>query len=381
MKKTSWAMVLITALISVVGLLKLFTASSDDLKDNVNTNNLNGAFTPKQAPILTNITKADKTQLVDDYDPYKDELFKSQLLEVAGLYAETIKYPITSQPIRNPEDVRELKPFEEAEVDLPFPENDDDSDPIRVSAATDAYQYFDGDVIKLRVHINRVEEDQFAKVTAVIAGSQGDLPFKLDFNETDDSRTVFVASFDTRIAPKNLMSREMLAKLNVTLGSRQLFTTVGFRYAVASAQVVGVRPTYVEGPNLVIPLQLNVYQSGYYFIGGVLEDQQTSQPLIQLQSEARLGQGNAVLALNAHIAALRQQGSEGPYVLRSIKIHRSSEVGEIYDSPASSAQTRFNVQGFPFSEFDDQAYVDEHGQESADYLEDTASLGNDEEAL
>jgi hypothetical protein len=177
------------------------------------------------------------------------------------------------------------------------------------------------------------------------------------------------------------MSREMLAKLNVTLGSRQLFTTVGFRYAVASAQVVGVRPTYVEGPNLVIPLQLNVYQSGYYFIGGVLEDQQTSQPLIQLQSEARLGQGNAVLALNAHIAALRQQGSEGPYVLRSIKIHRSSEVGEIYDSPASSAQTRFNVQGFPFSEFDDQAYVDEHGQESADFLEDTASLGNDEEAL
>jgi hypothetical protein len=173
----------------------------------------------------------------------------------------------------------------------------------------------------------------------------------------------------------------MLAKLNITLGSRQLFTTVGFRYAVASAEVVGVRNTFVDGPNLVIPLQLNVYQSGYYFLNGVLEDLQTGQPLIKLQSEARLSQGNAVLTLNAHIAALRQQGSEGPYVLRSIQIHRGSEVGEIYDSPASSLQTRFSVQGFPFSEFDDQEYVDEHGQETVDFLEDAGSLGNDSQTL
>ena len=380
MKKFSWALVLITSLIGVVGLLKLFVTSPDALEVNVDASSVDGALTTEQVAVPAMATNTTKSELVDDYDPYQDEAFKAQLLEVGDLYAETIKYPITSQPIRNSEDVRELQPFEEAEVDLPFPESGDDSDPIRVSAATDAYQYFEGDIIKLRVSISRVPVDQFSKVTGVLSGSQGDLPVELDFNETDDSRAVFVASFDTRIAPKHLMSREMLAKLNITLGSRQLFTTVGFRYAVASAQVMGVQPTFVEGPNLVIPLQMNVYQSGYYFLSGVLEDQQTGLPLIKLQSEARLGQGNAVLALSAHISALRQQGSEGPYVLRSIQTHRGSEVGEIYDSPASSVQTKFNVQGFPFSEFDDQEYVDEYGQESVDFLQDAGSLGNDGEA-
>lgn len=336
----------------------------------------------KPDPFSTITSKAAKNiELADEYDPYQDEAFKAQLLEVANLYANTIKYPIGSQPITNAEDVRESEPFEEAEVDLPFPETDDDDNPIRVSAATGRYQYFEGDLIELRVRISRVPDDQFAEVSGVLSGSQGDLPLELEFSEADSSRTVFVATFDTRLAPSSLMTREMLAKLNVTVGPRDLFTTVAFRYAVASAEAIAVKSSYVDGANLVVPVQLNVYQNGYYFLNGVLEDLHTGKPLIQLQSEARLTQGNAVINLNAHIGALRDQGSEGPYVLRSIKAYRGSEVGETYDSPASSAQARFNVSGFPFAAYDDIEYVNEQGQESVDFLQGAGALNNSEETL
>lgn len=381
MKKSSWGIAIVTVVVTGMALVKFFAYPEQKQALGGSSPELKGVPELEEKPLLTRPKKVASKEFADDYDPYQDEAFKAQLLEVADLYGETIKYPITSQPITNPEDVRERAPYEEAEVDLPFPDGDDDKDPIRVSAATEAYQYFEGDVIKLKVSISRVPEDEFAEVSGVLAGSQGDLPLTLAFSETNDSRTIFTASFDTRIAPPALMSREMLAKLTITIGPKDLFTTVGFRYAVASAEVVGVRPTFIDGANLVIPLQLNVYEKGYYFLSGVLEDSQTGQALIQLQSEARLAQGNAVLNLNAHIAALRQQGSEGPYVLRSIKSYRGSEVNEAYDSPASSAQTRFNIQGFPFSEYQDEEYENQQGQDSVDFLRDAGALENEGESL
>jgi len=83
--------------------------------------------------------------------------------------------------------------------------------------------------------------------------------------------------------------------------------------------------------------------------------------------------GNAVFTLNAHIAALRRQGSEGPYLLRSIKLHRASEVGESSDQPGTSDQRSFQVQGFPFSAYQDEEFIDELGQERLDFLREVGS--------
>jgi len=296
---------------------------------------------------------------------------------VSDIYAENIKYPIGSQPIYNPEDVREYKEFEQAEVDLPFPEGDGDENPIRISAATNTFQYFEGDTVVVRVQISGAPSDTFTQVNGVISGGNGDLPIEAVFEPSDQSLTQFIASFDTKLAPPNLLTPEMLVKLSVTIGDRPLFTTVAFRYAIASAQIVGVQPARVEGPSLVIPLQLNVFQNGYYFVNGVLEEAQTGRPLIQLQAEKRLAQGNGIINLTAHIAALRRQGSEGPYVIRSLRSYRGAEVGESFDAPASTSQARFTIQGFPFSEYTDQEYVDEEGQERLDFLRD---IGNVDEA-
>ena len=150
-----------------------------------------------------------------------------------------------------------------------------------------------------------------------------------------------------------------------------------FRYSDASAQIIGVQQVRTEGPNLVIPLQVNVFQSGYYFVSGVLDDAQTGRPLIQLQAEKRLLQGNGIINLSAHITALRRQGSEGPYVLRSLRSHRGAEVGESFDVPVSTSSTRYTIQGFPFSVYDDEEYENEDAEEVLEFLDGLGGDGGD----
>ena len=379
MKKSTWAILALFISISVLTLWTLFGGT--ETTNNIQTQTVStsdSTSTPVTALIAKTVKKKAVLEAVEeDSNPYESEVFKAQLQQVSDIYAENIKYPITSQPISNPEDAREYKEFEQAEVDLPFPEGDDDQNPIRISAATNTFQYFEGDVVNVRVQITGAPQDTFIQVEGVLSGSNGDLPIQGVFEASDQSLSEFTAAFDTNLAPKNLLTQEMLVKLNVTVGDRPLFTTVAFKYAIASAQIVGVQPPRTQGPNLVIPLQLNVFQSGYYFVSGVLEDAQTGRPLIQLQAEKRLAQGNGVIDLTAHIAALRRQASEGPYVLRSLRSYRGAEVGENFDAPASNSQSRFNIQAFPFSEYQDEEYVDEDAQERLDFLRDLGSVDDE----
>jgi hypothetical protein len=304
---------------------------------------------------------------VEEFNPYESEVFKAQILQVADLYAEGAKYPIDSKPILNPNDAKIMQPFEETEVDTPFP-SEDGTGKIGLSAAVDKYQYFVGDSIDVRLQISGAEDDVFTSAVATLSGPHGDTPLSATMDPSDQTLTVFTTSFDTSIAPAALMSAEMLMKIAVTVGDQRLFTSVGFRYARASAQLVSITQVRQNAAELIIPLHYNVYQDGYYFVKAILEDAQNSRPLIQLQSEGRLVQGNAILELRAHISALKAQGSAGPYVLRSVQTYRGAEVGETFDAPASTSQQQFPVPGFPFSDYDDTEHQDPLAEERIEFL-------------
>jgi hypothetical protein len=124
-------------------------------------------------------------------------------------------------------------------------------------------------------------------------------------------------------------------------------------------------------------LQYNVFQDGYYFVKAILEDAEDSRPLIQLQSEGRLAQGNAILELRAHVSALKAQGSAGPYILRSVQTYRGAEVGETFDSPASTSQQRFSIPGFPLSDYEDAEHEDPLSTERIEFLRGLGAVNED----
>lgn len=373
MKKLVWIPVLLITLVIVVTFVGpyLWTDSTNEIESVALIVPL--ARTSQTTSQFTKAKPSSNAQTNDDdYNPYEDEVFKAQLLQVADLYEETSRYPVNSQPIRNIEAAREPAPFDETEVDTPFP-SDDGEPAIRLQAAVDKFQYFKGETINVRLNVVGAPDDVFVKAAAIISGAQGDTPLAGDLNPSDESLASFTGAFDLQVVPSSLLSSEMLLKILVTVDERQLFTTVGFRYAAASATLVGVPYQRQEGAYLNIPLQYSVNTSGYYFVRGVLEEASSGRPLIQLQAEGRMNQGNGLLVMRAHFQALKAAGSEGPYVLRSVLTHRGAEQGETFDAPASSAQNRFEVQGYPFAQYDDEPYQDPDAQDSIDFIR---GLGN-----
>lgn len=305
------------------------------------------------------------------------QVIKDEVQHIANLYEENSRYPIGSQPIRNPNDVREFQPFEQSEVKLPFPSDENDKSPIYLSAATEKFQYFQGDIIKARLQILNAEPGSAYSVSGVISGGHGELPTTLNFKVDNDSSNVFETSFDTKAVSHELMSNEMLFKFLVSVNGRSLSTTVTFRYAHPSAEFISLSEVRPVGAELRIPLKYDVFESGYYFVSAVLEDAASSLPLIQLQNEGRLSKGESTLTLNAHIAALKSMGSEGPYRLRSINIYRGAEEHENFDSPGTYVKSGIKISQFPFSQYNDEPFVDSDAQERIQFLQELSESSDD----
>lgn len=328
-----------------------------------------------EKPASTNKKEAeDEIDLVvmeDEFNPYANEQLKAQIMQIADLFEQNSKYPHDSQPILNEQDSGEQEPFEASEVDTPFPLEGLKN--IRVRAATDKFQYFPGDVIQVRVTLSGVPEDVFISVNAVIASKQGDTPLSANLNQVPADETQFETQFDTSLVPISAFSPEMLLKITVTVDQKPLFTTLGFRFNVSPATLQAIPYVQANGAYLEIPLQYAVNTPGYYFVSAILADQNSAKPLVRLQAEGRLPQGNGVLMLKAHQGALRAAGSEGPYTLRSINSYRGAEDGEAFDQPANSVQTEFSIRGFPFSEYSDEPYSNKENDERLEFLK---SIGN-----
>ncbi len=349
---------IVDPLASSTGKLK----QSDDSPTNTPTSN------SKTDPAISDNT-LEKTPVDESlFNTYENDVVAETLQQVAGQYADNIRFPVNSQPVRNQEDVRAFRPFEQAQVSTPFPEGDNDENPIRIIAATDTFQYFIGETINIRVEVLDSSNSSLVSVDGTLAGSNGEITIPEPFTEVDQGSNIFTTSIDTKQLNSALLSPEMVAKLNVVVGNRDLNTTVPFRYRVAAAQISGVQQSRPEGPELIVPLELNVFEDGYYFVRGLLVDASNGRPLIQLQAESRLATGRGTINLNAHISALQAQQSEGPYLLQNISGYRGAEVGEALDTPTSVTQQQFNVDGFPFSDYDNEEFVDELAQERLDFL-------------
>ncbi len=338
------------------------TLVSKDQTSITGTNNTL-ALTPPQSN-KAEASSVDEALFNVEENPILQEAFQ----QVASQYADNISFPTNSQPVRNIDDVRGFKPFEQSRVDTPFPAGEEDEDPIRIAAATDTFQYFTGDTISVRVEIINAPDDAFIAVEGTLSGSNGEVAIDNDFASSDQNNNIFTTQINTKQVDNTRLSSEMVVKLNVVVGNRDLSTTVPLRYSAAAAQIVDVQRARPEGPELIIPLSLDVFEEGYYFISGVLVDANSNRPLIQLQAESRLLTGRASIDFKAHISALQAQQSEGPYLLQNLNAYRGAEVGESLDTPASVVQRPFRVDGFPFSDYEDEAFVDELAQERLEFL-------------
>jgi len=329
---------------------------------------------------------AKKAQEPESEEPEEDPFFgremQAQFLQVADLYKQNSRYPVGSIPVVGERFAQPIEPFEQAEVDTPYPLDKDDTDPIRISASLEKMEYFAGETILARVLVSGGEVDEYSRieVSGSVLGASDARNTGLGVNFERVNFNEFRSVIDTQSVPSGQIPREALLALTLKLeDGRSLAQTVPFFYnGSPSARVENVLNSRQDGAFLFIPLQYNVFESGYYFVDAILDDATTGQPLLQLQTEGRMQLGNGLLTLKAHIHALMDAGSPGPYTLRVVSSFRAGTLSETRDVPATvSRPNGYYVQGVPFDQYDDTPFVDPEVQERIDFLEE---LGNGEKS-
>jgi len=133
-----------------------------------------------------------ETGIKDDFSEFEQQVLTAQVQNIADRYADTARFPIGSQPIRNIADVRPAEPFEETEVETPF--ETESGDIIGVSAAVDKFQYFSNETINVRLELSGLSEGVFVKATATIASQQGNTSLVTDLEAIDSSQSVLLGA-------------------------------------------------------------------------------------------------------------------------------------------------------------------------------------------
>jgi hypothetical protein len=299
---------------------------------------------------------------------YENEQIKAQFMEVAQAYSETAKYPHFSQPITNPDQVAVPEPFEFTEVDTPFPV-DSQEQPLRLSLATDKSQYFLGDVIIARLVLRNAPENADVEVSAILASlTSGDTSVEVEFSLVEGSANEYRANIDPSVVAAEEIGAELLLKVGVKVNDDGLASTIGIRYDSAAARLTNISYARVQGEYLDIQLQYSVLVNGYFFTNAVLQDAVSGKPLLRLQAEGAMTESNNFMTMRAHIQALKASGSEGPYLLTNIAGYRGAERGESLDTPISSAQQNYQIQGYRFDLYDDVEYEDDLAKERIEFL-------------
>lgn len=313
----------------------------------------------------------------DDSDLYLNREMQAQVLQVADLYEQNSKYPVTSIPVVGERFAEPEKPFEQAEVDSVYPSDEGDFDnPLRIAASVDRLRYYEGDQIIARLIVSGgsvVDYSQISASGSIIAVDDGrDIGLATSFQPYGGGEALeFRAIFDTRSLATGSMPNQAMVKATVSVnGDSPVVQTVPFFYSETTAALLeNVMPALQDGAFMKIPLEFSVQQAGYYFVDAFLDDANNGQALLQLKTEGPMNQGNGILTLSAHLSALRDAGSEGPYRLRVVKSFLAGVPGQSRDLPARiSQQAGYLIEGIPFSQYDDTPYFDPEVQERIDFL-------------
>ncbi|MDX1451783.1 MAG: hypothetical protein R3183_04430, partial [Oleiphilaceae bacterium] len=251
---------------------------------------------------------------------------QDQMVTIMQSYAEISRYPPNSQPIRSAEHLASFMNIAPPESSLPF-KLDMQERTIQVHLETAAHQYFPGDRIEGRLLLSELAPDTSVSAQAVLQDLGGKKLADVQvvpIGSDTTTRQAFGLINETQDFNTDNWPLELNLATTATVDGEALFITVPLRFNAASAQVRGVGYSQPVAEYLDIPVEIEVYRAGYYHLAAVLYNGEATQPLVHLEAEGALSQGQASLTLRAHIQALKSVADAGPYVLSDLRLTRWS---------------------------------------------------------
>lgn len=341
-------------------------------QENTKPTALTTSETINSSDYLKQTNSTESTIDTDEVDPYADAAVKAQLMQVADLYEEAIRYPASSQPIVNEEQLQQYLPNRSATVGFPFPVEGQD-DPIELELKTSKFQYFSGEPIPVSLSINGAPGDASIEVEGVLTSLSGERLMDLRFPEKGGESDYYAEFLPEEVATSN-WPLELQVRIYVSVDEHRLFVSAPLRYSMPSARLQDVEFSAVEKEYLSIPLVFQVQNPGYFFVTANLYSQNSGKPLVHIESEGLMAEGLDRMVMKAHAEALKASADEGPYLLKDISILRTADENDEYDQAGNSTKMAYVVEGFPFSDYDDTPYQDPLAEERLAFLRELGQL-------
>lgn len=271
---------------------------------------------------------------------------------MASAYASELEYPVYSRPLTlddsnllNPNNyVPQQVPLEggaSAAIVLPkyrfsYPE------PVPVSLQVSGLAIYNVSVQLHNEQTNILLSTEAMLNTAATAAGQGGA----EQRSTEQN-------WQAALNPEANWDGPLQVSVTFSANGREQTLKTGFFYSQPVATITGIGSSRGVGSDMLIPVQLNVEQAGYYRLRANLLTEQR-QPLALLTATEKLSEGEGELILRAYKAVLRQQ--EGPYILTSFVLERRPAVPGELTRYGDSEQSEYPLEFFSLSQLTDEPF-------------------------
>jgi hypothetical protein len=309
-------------------------------------------------------------------NPFEGKEVKYRFQQVAAQFAEDIKYPIFSMPIRGENELRKYLPNRSISSSTPINLNDANAQPLeggpRISLKTSKFRYYKGEEILAKADITGLEIGSSISVSALVMVDKKVIAraSKVTRSEstTDQNGLQYNIRFNdlSNIASGILGDMTVVAEFNIDGQLYGISSLVRYPNTVATLDHVGTAE--VQEEYLQIPMYINTSAPGLHAISGNLYDAESGTPLAHLNAIEELTSASGVILLKAHIVTLKKMGYEGPYELKDVSLSRGPSAPKYVLEQGLVEVASFSISGFPFSEYEDIPYVDERAQARLNFL-------------
>jgi hypothetical protein len=305
-------------------------------------------------------------------DSWISEGARLQMVDVSQAYEENIRYPKYSKPLhKNDWNLLNPRAFVPSKMALDFNQglsaaivlseyivSRDDDLTVKVQVSGEALSSVTPEVISVYLS-DKGKHTKTLALTSVVS-SEGMLTYtgimdKTLFSDIENSEVMIIAELD--------FNNDEQAKVSAV-----------FKLMGTEATLTSISDSFVEGAHLIIPTSFDVSTPGYYRIEANLFDKASQTPISHLNSAFLLTKRENTGLLKIHASTLRSKGFVGPYILTDFNITRRPAKPGDKTGYGRSEEDSFAVQGFDFSLYSQEEYVDPKNQQRLEFLQKMAGI-------
>jgi len=307
----------------------------------------------------------------NDVALFMDEGVRYQFKQVSEQYQRDIQFPSYSKPLSK-HDWAQLNPRPFVPHSVPL----SGADSLSAEIVLDHFQttreetlpvlvkvYGESErVTGVQINLSNVNESQGSFVTTALSNVEGETGEQWFQGEVKTAQLDKLSDGDVLIQAQLSFEQAEPAAISAT-----------FLLSDSVATLVGLEDSFVDGSDLIIPLEFDVEEDGLYRIRANLFDKSSDEPISHLNASFRLSSLNSSGQFNVHASVLRHSGSAGPYVLKDFSVIKSPETPGQKSAFGHTNAEQYEVSGFDLDSYSREEYQDELTQKRLEFLQKMSS--------